>query len=481
MLAGSVLLLTISTATTAQADWISTLVRYERNLTAANTMAVGGAVSQDQSSRRGFDFSFLTRRVKGKKSLSRIREPLDENDLMFAEQHVGMNMYSELRAVERPAMLELRKYATIASGDNLVKILNKQGLARSDVNAINSAVNGVFDLTKLMPGWPMSFNLDASVEPGAPGRLISLHFEPSETITVSVERTTEGFAAHRDETVYIEELMVASGTIRDNFWKDASAMGLPGSIIANAIETHRCTTDFSKDIQIGDRFTVLFDARLTEEGKIVDSPKIHYVSVDTRGGKREVFRFEQKNSTGYFDRDAKQSCATSFSLMKAPLARPYRMSSPFNPRRKHPITGKVRPHRGVDYAAAKGTKIFAAGDGFVRAKRTHSGGYGKHVIVKHNGIYQTLYAHMSRFPKNLRVGSRVKKGQVIGYVGTTGSSTGNHLHYEIKKYGKQIDPVKSKLPRGQKLAGSARKSFLIVRDNTLNMMDDAKPVVAPKG
>ena len=147
----------------------------------------------------------------------------------------------------------------------------------------------------------------------------------------------------------------------------------------------------------------------------------------------------------------------------------------------HPITGKVRPHRGVDYAAAKGTKIFAAGDGFVRAKRTHSGGYGKHVIVKHNGIYQTLYAHMSRFPKNLRVGSRVKKGQVIGYVGTTGSSTGNHLHYEIKKYGKQIDPVKSKLPRGQKLAGSARKSFLIVRDNTLNMMDDAKPVVAPKG
>ena len=88
---------------------------------------------------------------------------------------------------------------------------------------------------------------------------------------------------------------------------------------------------------------------------------------------------------------------------------------------------------------------------------------------------------MSRFPKNLRVGSRVKKGQVIGYVGTTGSSTGNHLHYEIKKYGKQIDPVKSKLPRGQKLAGSARKSFLIVRDNTLNMMDDAKPVVAPKG
>ncbi len=452
------------------------MVRYERNLSSAHAMAVGGAVPQDQASRRGFDFSFLTRRVKGKRSLARIREPLDEADLMVAERHAGMNMAAEIRAVERPALLELRKYATIESGDNLVKILKQQGLARSDVNAINRAVDGVFDLTKLMPGWPISFNLDASVEPGAPGRLISLHFEPSETVTVSVERTATGFSAHRDETVYVEELMIASGTIRDSFWKDARAMGLPSTIIANAIETHRCTTDFSKDIQIGDRFTVLFDARLTDDGRIVDSPKIHYVAVDTRGGKREVFRFEQKNATGYFDRDAKQACATAFSLMKAPLARPYRMSSPFNPRRKHPITGKIRPHRGVDYAAAKGTKIFAAGDGVVTAKRTHSGGYGKHVIVKHNGIYQTLYAHMSRFPKNLRVGSRVKKGQVIGYVGTTGSSTGNHLHYEIKKYGKQIDPVKSKLPRGQKLAGDARRSFLIVRDNTLNMIDDAKPV-----
>lgn len=479
-LAGSVLLITISAASAAHADWISTMVRYERNLSAANDMAVGGASQQEQANRRGFDFSFLTRRVQGKKSLSRIREPLNENDLIVADRHVGMNMNAELRAVERPAVLELRKYATIESGDNLVKILNQQGLARTDVNAINKAVSQVFDLRKLMPGWPISLNLDASVEPGAPGRLIALHFEPSEDVTVSVERTSTGFAAHRDETVYIEKLMVASGTIRQGFWKDAKAMGLPDRIVANAIQTHRCVTDFNKDIQIGDKFSILFDARMTEDGRIVDSQKIHYVSFETRGGKREVFRYEQKSSTGYYDRDAKQSCATSFSLMRAPLARPYRMSSPFNPKRKHPITGKIRPHRGVDYAAAKGTKIFAAGDGVVIAKRTHSGGYGKHVIIKHNDIYQTLYAHMSRFPKNLRVGSRVKQGQVVGYVGTTGSSTGNHLHFEIKKYGNQIDPVKSKLPRGQKLSGSARQSFLIVRDNTLGLIDRAEPVVAPK-
>ena len=141
MLAGSVLLLTISTATTAQADWISHACSVRAQSNGSQYHGCGRCGPRKISpSRRGFDFSFLTRRVKGKKSLSRIREPLDENDLMFAEQHVGMNMSSELRAVERPARLELRKYATIASGDNLVKILNKQGLARSDVNAINSAV-----------------------------------------------------------------------------------------------------------------------------------------------------------------------------------------------------------------------------------------------------------------------------------------------------------------------------------------------------
>lgn len=455
------------------------MVRYERNLSAAETLAVGGAASVTPTARRGFDFAFLTRRLFGRKSLTRIREPLADGELMASGRFVGMDVASELRIVERPSVLELRKYATIESGDNLVKILNKQGLARTDISAINKAVSQVFDLRRLMPGWPISLNLDASIEPGAPGRLISLHFEPSENITISVERTDTGFTAHKDETVYIERLMVANGTIRKGFWKDAKALGLPDRIIANAIEKHRCVTDFNRDLQIGDTFSILFDARLTDDGQIVDSNKIHYVAFETRKGKREVFRFEQKSGTGYYDRDAKQSCATSFSLMRAPLARPYRMSSPFNPKRKHPITGKVRPHRGVDYAASKGTKIFAAGDGVVIAKRTHSGGYGKHVIIKHNDTYQTLYAHMSRFPKGLRVGSRVKQGQVVGYVGTTGSSTGNHLHFEIKKNGRQIDPVRSKLPRGQKLGGSARSSFLIVRDNTLRMIDDAEEVVAP--
>ena len=258
------------------------MVRYERNLSAANEMALGGAAPQQQVTRRGFDFSFFTRRVKGKKSLSRIREPLSEDDLMVSNQHVGMDMASELRAVERPAVLELRKYATIESGDNLVKILNKQGLARSDVNAINKAVSQVFDLRKLMPGWPVSLNLDASVEPGASGRLISLHFEPSEDVTVSVERTETGFAAHRDETVYIEKLMIAEGTIRKGFWVDAKAMGLPDRIVANAMQTHECVTDFNKDIQIGDKFSILFDARLTEDGRIINSQKIHYVSFETR-------------------------------------------------------------------------------------------------------------------------------------------------------------------------------------------------------
>lgn len=464
----------------AKADWISQLVRFERNFEAARTPAIGGSAPDDDlRAQGGIDFGFLTRFLRGKKSMVRLRQPVADDSLLpdLHQSELAARDFSP--AIESPVLLELARFTTVERGDTFAGILTAQGLARSDINEINADVNDVFRLTKLQAGWPISFRLDATVEPGAPGRLISLHFEDSDNSTVWVERTPEGYTAHRDETVFISKLLVAEGTIESTFWVDAQALGLPYQVIKKAEQAQQCVVDFKRDISPGDSFRILFDALIDSNGKVVDAEKIHYVSFDTRKGRREVFRFVNEGRASFYDRQARRSCSSSLSLLREPLARPFRMSSPFNPKRKHPITGKIRPHRGVDFAAPRGTRILAAGDGVVIAKRTHSGGYGKHVIIRHDSTYETLYAHMSRFPKGLRVGSRVKQSDVIGYVGTTGSSTGNHLHYEIKKNGRHIDPLKSTLPRGQKLTGGKKSAFEDEQRAIIARLDQAEALASP--
>jgi murein DD-endopeptidase MepM/ murein hydrolase activator NlpD len=199
----------------------------------------------------------------------------------------------------------------------------------------------------------------------------------------------------------------------------------------------------------------MYDRFVDSQGETIYHGDIAFAALTLSGQRQALYRFTRDNGEeGFFDPSGK-------SARKALLRTPVdgaRLSSGFG-RRKHPILGYTRMHKGVDFAAPKGTPIYAAGSGTVDVAG-RNGGYGKYVRIRHNGSYSTAYAHMNGFAKGIRRGTRVKQGQVIGYIGSTGSSTGPHLHYEVIRDGRQMNPMKVKMPAGPKLAGKERERFL---------------------
>jgi murein DD-endopeptidase MepM/ murein hydrolase activator NlpD len=204
------------------------------------------------------------------------------------------------------------------------------------------------------------------------------------------------------------------------------------------INLYSFIVDFQRDIKSGDDFKIYYEYQVDpSNGKIKDS-KILYASLNTGGISKEIYRHEMKDGKiDYFDAKGQ---SVRRALLKTPVSGA-RISSRYG-MRKHPVLGYSRMHRGVDYAAPRGTPIFAAGDGVVSFAKNVRRGYGKHVQIRHNSTYSTLYGHMSKFAKGIKSGTRVKQGQIIGYVGATGLASGPHLHYEVKVRGKQVNPSK---------------------------------------
>ncbi len=219
--------------------------------------------------------------------------------------------------------------------------------------------------------------------------------------------------------------------------------------------------DFQRDIWKNDSFQIIYEEFKNEEGKVVEVGEIIYANLNIQNNDLKLYKFEyEKNKIDYFDENGKSMRKT---LMKTPI-NGARLSSPFG-KRKHPILGFTRLHAGTDFAAPKGTPIMASGDGIVtRAK--WCGGGGNCVKIKHNSTYQTVYAHMSKFGRGIKKGVRVKQGQIIGYVGSTGLSTGPHLHYEVIENGRKINSQKLKLPSGKILKGDLRKKFEVKKIKT---------------
>jgi murein DD-endopeptidase MepM/ murein hydrolase activator NlpD len=220
------------------------------------------------------------------------------------------------------------------------------------------------------------------------------------------------------------------------------------------IRAYSWDVDFQRDIQRNDRFEVMFETKVDNDGNRVRTGDILMASLTLSGTELRLIRHELADgSVDYFNEKGE-------SVRKALLRTPVdgaRLSSRFG-KRKHPILGYTRMHRGVDFAAARGTPIMAAGDGVVEYAKTN-GSYGRYLRIRHNSTYKSAYAHLNSFAKGIGVGSRVKQGQIVAYVGTTGRSTGPHLHYEILRNNAQINPLSLKLPTGQKLEGDELKRF----------------------
>jgi murein DD-endopeptidase MepM/ murein hydrolase activator NlpD len=250
-----------------------------------------------------------------------------------------------------------------------------------------------------------------------------------------------------------KDIVYRENIILQSLYKSATDKKIPASIIIDFANIYGFQVDFQRDIKKRDAFQIMYEIFVNDNGKVIETGNILFANLKLSGEDNSLYFFDEEKSKGHYDKNGK---SVKKALMKTPI-NGARLSSPFG-MRKHPIDGFNKMHQGTDFAAPKGTPIMASGDGIIK-KAGWCGGGGNCVKIKHNSTYQTIYAHMSKFAKNIRSGVRVKQGQVIGYVGSTGKSTGPHLHYEVIVNGKKVNSQKLKLPSGKILKGEDRKIF----------------------
>ncbi|MFQ5467551.1 MAG: peptidoglycan DD-metalloendopeptidase family protein [Kiloniellaceae bacterium] len=359
-----------------------------------------------------------------------------------------------IEAAARPATIS--RAVRVARGDTLMALLVRAGAGRAEAHEAIVALRPVYDPRGLKPGQRINVGLAAPRDSAAKGgRLLSISLRPSVERDVRVIRGADAaFIAKEFARKLDRRAVAANGRIESNLSLAARAAGLPRRTMSELIRLYSFDVDFQRDLRKGDRFEVLYEGLYEQDGKLAKSGNILYAALTLSGQRLDLYRFTPKSGrTDYFDAKGRSVRKT---LMRTPIDGA-RLSSGFGMRR-HPILGYSRMHRGTDFAAPRGTPIYAAGDGRIEVAG-RKGGYGRYVRIRHNSTYKSAYAHMSRIAKGMRKGKRVKQGQVIGYVGSSGRSTGPHLHYEVMVNGKQVNPRKVKLPSGEKLKSADLAAF----------------------
>ncbi len=349
-------------------------------------------------------------------------------------------------AVAEPPKLNWIEYK-IQSGDNLTKLFKRAGLGPRDVYEVSQADVDTQHFSKLRPGQTVALVVEG-------GKLERLKIIQSRLSSTEFTRTSEAFEQHQINIEPEIQRTYATGTIDSSLFLGAQKAGLSDRITMELAQIFAWDIDFALDIRKGDEFRVLYEEKYLDGEKIGEG-NILAAEFTNNGDTFAAVRYEDpKGDANYFTPSGR-------SMRKAFLRSPVdfrRISSNFNPERWHPVLGKKRPHQGTDYAAAIGTPIKASGDGKVIWRGT-KGGYGKTIILQHGGNITTLYAHMNAYQKNVTSGSRVKQGQIIGYVGKTGRVTGPHLHYEFRVAGVHKNPVTVKLPAAEPIAKAELERF----------------------
>jgi len=336
----------------------------------------------------------------------------------------------------------------IASGDSLARIFNSQGLDARLLHRIVNSSKEAGSLSRIRPGQMLRFRYDDNKE------LTGLELQRNRVDSLRIAIADDDISAEQISKDVETELGSAAGMIESSLFLDGQKAGLSDGLIMQLATIFGWDIDFALEIRAGDQFRVLYEEQYVDGEKLRDGP-ILAAEFSNRGKTFTAVRYEDSNGeVGYFDADG-HSKRRAFIRSPIKFAR---ISSRYNPKRWHPVLKKWRSHKGVDYAAPKGTAIRATGDGRVIHRGT-KGGYGRAVIVEHAGKYTTLYAHLSSYSKRAKRGNRVKQGQVIGYVGSSGLATGPHLHYEFRVRGKHRDPLRVKLPKSLSLPKSEIAKF----------------------
>lgn len=349
-----------------------------------------------------------------------------------------------------PAEADQQKWhrVKIKSGDTLAGIFNEIGLSATTMYEVLNAGDASKALKRIFPGEEISFLVEQD-------ELRALRYAVDESVTLHVDRAESGFEVSLVANPLERRLAHSAAIIDSSLYAAGKDTGLSDNLIMQLAGIFGWDIDFALDIRNGDRFTVVYE-ELFRDGEKVRTGDIVAAEFVSQGRSFRAVAFtDGEGNREYFSPDGK-------SMRKAFLRSPVdfrRISSNFNPNRLHPKLGVRRPHRGVDYAAAPGTPIRAAGDGKIVHRGT-KGGYGRTIVIQHGSKYSTLYAHMLRYQKGLSVGSRVRQGQVIGYVGSSGLATGPHLHYEFLVNGVHRNPITVPLPEAQPIAKRLMPEFL---------------------
>ena len=342
---------------------------------------------------------------------------------------------------------------TVKNNDTIEKILKKYNVNTDDVNNIAKAVvkkknSKIFSKTNI--------KIIIKEEAGA-NKIVSLFYPINEITTIEIKRNKDEFVINENILKLEKKEVVLSNTIKKNLYSSAVEAGIEPNIIVEFANMYGFEVDFQRDIRSGDRFEVHYERYIDEDNIIRNTGRIIYASMFVNNKELSLYNFKFNNKEGYYDVDGKSVIKT---LMKTPI-NGARLSSSFGIR-KHPILGYNKLHQGTDFAARTGTPIMASGSGIILRAQKYKG-YGNYVSIKHNTTYTTAYGHMSKYGRGIKKGVRVNQGQIIGYVGSTGMSTGPHLHYEVIKNGKRINSQRLKLPTGKTLSNKARNKFEIER------------------
>ena len=338
----------------------------------------------------------------------------------------------------------------IKSGETFDKILEKYKIEKKEITKIKNALKKKINLNKLNTKQIIQFSLDKTNN-----KISEFYFQISNTQKIYLKRNIKEDKFNREIlSINLEkQIIYKEDIILESLYKGATNQNIPANTIIEFAGIYGFQVDFQRDIRKGDKFQIMYEIYLNEKKEIVETGEILYANLRLSGLDNNLYYFDIKGSEGHYDKNGK---SVKKALMKTPI-NGARLSSPFG-MRKHPIDGYNKMHRGTDFAAPMGTPIMASGDGVVK-KAGWCGGGGNCIKIKHNSTYQTVYAHMSKFARGIKTGVRVKQGQTIGYVGSTGKSTGPHLHYEVIVNGKKVNSQKLKLPSGKILKGKERKIF----------------------
>jgi murein DD-endopeptidase MepM/ murein hydrolase activator NlpD len=420
--------------------------------------------TEEQVARPGFSLSFL-------------QSSSNENHKGEGEAESGQPSANPVASIapQAPAMPESYvRTVALGKGDTLFELLIEADIERTVANEIVANVKKIYDVKKMRAGQEIALEM---VRQGNEESLTGLSFQPDSLNEVSVSLNEKNqFQAKLIETPIERKRFAKNGTVNSSLSAAGQLAGLPKSIVSAMIRIYSHEIDFQRELKSGDTFEVLYDQSVTPEGKSVGEGTILYANLKVGGRSNPLYRVTFADGTvDYFDEKGQ-------SIKKGLLRTPVdgaRVTSRFG-MRNHPILGYSKMHKGVDFGAPTGTPIYAAGDGTI-AEVGFKGAYGRYVRIRHNNGLATAYAHMSRFGRGIQTGKRVEQGDVIGYVGSTGRSTGPHLHYEVLVAGRQVNPLGVKFNTGRKLDGKMLTEFKrgqkSMQGEYANLLEGRTPVV----